>query len=170
MVLRKQQGSAVHFNVWNAIYMVPITFLLWPLQSLSIYGGIPLAELPQYLWDGFLCFSGKDVIGSSCSGAWASEIIFSAGTFFAGVCAVVMVKEGSAAFQWAANVFVVPLSNMIFGIKDIMPISAYQPFTWYIIVGFLLVSLGVLVYGFGEKKIHEASSKSRGEEDEKLLN
>lgn len=60
-----------------------------------------------------------------------------------------MVKDGSAAFQWAANIFVVPLSNLIFGMS-IMPASAYQPYTWFVILGFVLVSAGVTAYGVGE--------------------
>lgn len=149
-------ASAVHLNVWNAIYMVPVTFLLWPLQSINIYGGIALADLPTLLWEGCRCFAGysSDPVNapSQCEGAWWSELIFSLGTFFAGCFAIVLVKEGSAAFQWAANVFAVPMSNIIFGLS-FMPASIYQAYTWYIVVGFCLVSLGIVVYSMGEDKI-----------------
>lgn len=148
-VLKDLRGSCVHLNVWNSIYMIPITFALWPLQSLSIYGNIPLDQLPQYLWYGCLCFAGHDVAGGNCSGAWKSELVFSISTFVAVVFAIIMTKRGSAAFQWAANAFVVPMTNLIFGMS-IMPTSVYQAYTWYIIVGSVFVSIGIVIYGIGE--------------------
>jgi len=152
-------ASAVRLNFWNAIYMIPITFLLWPLHSISTYGGLPLKELPDYLAYGFQCCfikgynSTVDVPGSSCNGAWISELIFSVGTFVAGIFALVLVKEGSAAFQWAANILVVPVSGLIFSLQFLpIPMNFRKELTWEISVGCALVILGILVYGIGELK------------------
>ena len=163
-LLREHGASAVMTNVWNAIFMVPLTFALLPAQSISWFGDVPLDKIGTALTDGCKCFAGMDVAGSSCSGAWASEMFFSVGTFVAGVFACVLVKYASSAFQWAAAALVVPLSNCVFALP-ILKRSDQQPVFWYTGVGFVMVALGFAVYGYGEH-LQACALKRHEEENE----
>jgi hypothetical protein len=161
--LKDLSGSAVHVNVWNAIYMVPITFLLWPLQvAIPGFGSTQLSQLGSSFADGFRCFAGQDVEGCACSGAWASELVYCVSSFVGGCFALVMVKRGSAAFHWAANIVAVPLSGVVFAMKGLMPASAYQPFAWYVAVGFVLVVVGIAAYGITENRIDDDMKAANG--------
>ncbi len=79
--------------MWNAIYMVPMSFVLWPFQALIPgFGGMAVADLGPSFADGFRCYFGQDVLGAKCQHAWVSETMFSVGTFVAGCFAVVLVQ------------------------------------------------------------------------------
>jgi protein-S-isoprenylcysteine O-methyltransferase Ste14 len=150
--LQDDKGSAVHLNVWNAIWMVPFTFALLPLQTIPWFGGIPINELPLALTDGCKCFIGMNITGASCDLAWIPENIFSLGTFLAGCAAVVMTKVASAEFQWIAGASVLPLTNIIYALP-LMPPSIFSPFDIYGIAGLLIVSIGFVIYWVAEHRM-----------------
>jgi uncharacterized membrane protein len=143
--------SAVHLNVWNAIYMVPITFIYWPIQIVEIFGGIPANQLAQLtLIDGIDCFFGRY---PGCDfGAFLYEFLYSLGTFVAGVCAVILCKQGSASYQWAANIVAVPISCLFFSIPN-LPANSTEPLTKYIIISLIIIAVSMLVYHFTNDKI-----------------
>jgi len=136
-------ASAVHLNIWNAIYMIHITFVYLPIQTIGMFGGIPKDHLIQItLVDGWKCFVGQI---DGCNGAWWTEILYSISTFGAGACAVVLCKQGSASFQWAANIFAVPLSCLFFAIPN-LPGNSTESLTVNIICGLIIVVVGMILY------------------------
>ena len=104
------------------------------------------------LVDGWFCFLGR--LPTCKDGAWWSEIIYSIGTFTAGCCAVILLKQKSAALQWAANILAVPISICVFAIPH-LPGHATQNFNVLIIVGVLIVVLGMIIYELGETKLQK---------------
>lgn len=159
----KDNASAVHLNVMNAVYMVPITFVYLPLQTLQLFGGIPIDTLMQTtLVDGWKCFINTY---PNCSGAWWPEVLYAISTFGAGVCAVVLCKQASASFQWASNILAVPLSCLFFTIPN-LPANSSEKMSKDIIIGLVIVVVGMIMYVKAESYIGDIKIIDEDEYDE----
>eukprot|EP01090_Pellita_catalonica_P023260 TRINITY_DN945_c0_g1_i1.p1 TRINITY_DN945_c0_g1~~TRINITY_DN945_c0_g1_i1.p1 ORF type:complete len:449 (-),score=34.02 TRINITY_DN945_c0_g1_i1:11-1315(-) len=155
--LQTETISPYDLTTYVAFYMVFVTFVLYPIQAVPGFGGLPLDNMLPNLRDGANCFLGRNSQpGDMCPDSWLPLLLFSIFTFVSGVLAVVITAKGSAVLQFLANAAILPLTNLGFSFKFIMN-SSVESFSTWSIIGLLVVLGGFTVYSISDYM----SSRSR---------
>jgi drug/metabolite transporter (DMT)-like permease len=173
--------SPYHLTTWVAVYMVPITFVLYFIKNLITKGINPFSKIgvnkfTSVLDDGAKCMVGiNSNVSDTCYGTqvFGNEfslftwlMIFSVGTFVAGVIAVLLTEKGSALIQYVSQSLTVPLGAFAYTNKSIMGPFTEEIKSVYSYIGFGILLAGLVLYVFGDPDLLENREEDKKNKSE----
>jgi len=138
----------IYLNGWIAVWQFLLSLpLLIPSAPLS---DVAIADIPQNLYDGWLCFTG---VNSKLTGTDPDDcsmgpvyvpiyLVFNLGY---NILIILILKYGSANILWLALTIMVPMGNVSFAL-DFMPKS--RALQVWDIVGLIMIMMGLFCYRF----------------------
>jgi drug/metabolite transporter (DMT)-like permease len=187
IALGETELDPIYLNGWIAVFQLMFSLVLCVPCAYASDPPVPIAELPANLWDGLLCYGGKDSI--TCDGnddACVSDDCYLYGPLFVTIYLVfnqaynlliiLILKYGSANLLYLALTLMVPLGNVAFTLPFVPEHSNLRSTD---IVGLVIICLGLGCYRFAadladkycseEFRVRKVS-KSFVTSDEKTIN
>ena len=144
-------ASPLLLTVGVSIFMVPITFLIFPIQAIPGFGGLPVSYFPKIFKNGGLCTVGiNNVTSMDCHNAWISLVIFCVFAFISGVAAVILTDKASAVVKTLSNGFTIPITSIGYSLYFIMG-KYTEKFNIWDIIGTIIVIIGFIIYSYGRR-------------------
>ena len=161
-------ASPYLLTVFVAVLMVPITFLIFPIQSIPGFGGLPITDFPKILSKGVLCTGGtKADPNMTCENSWVPLLLFCIFSFLSGVAAVVLTDKASAVVKTLSNGLTIPITTIGYSLKFIM--GAYtEKFNIFNIVGIVIVLIGFITYSYGSYRKSKETDYSQLLSDDEI--
>eukprot|EP00164_Ancoracysta_twista_P000541 GFYU01000722.1.p1 GENE.GFYU01000722.1~~GFYU01000722.1.p1 ORF type:complete len:415 (+),score=129.18 GFYU01000722.1:153-1397(+) len=150
LVFRREQKKGNNLDVFVVGFFINFsqliwTFLLIPIAAVPGLGKVPLADLPSYFANGFVCFSGSNpTAADDCTGSPYAPLIYLAINLMYNLAIIFLLKFGGATLMFVTNTITFPMSTMMFSFS--WPLLSAVPFTIWTVIGLLIESLGVVIY------------------------
>jgi len=126
--------DVVYLNGWVSLYQFLITILLAVPSAASM--NIPVAQIPQNLYDGWQCYIGINPINRvdhqsasqlyDCSTSFSLVNTYIFFNVLYNILLILILKHGSANILWLASTVMVPFGNIVFSLQFV---PGHQPLT-----------------------------------------
>ncbi|CAM9687417.1 unnamed protein product [Ectocarpus sp. 4 AP-2014] len=153
--------DVIYLNGWVAVFQF-LASLLFAVPS-AYAMGLPVAELPQNTYEGYLCFMGENshftdmanlaattgmsdmVPPDNCETAPFFVTLYLCFNLVYNIVLIVILKYGSANVLFLASTVMVPIGNVAFSLKFV---PHHQDLHWSDTMGLLFILSGLVVYRF----------------------
>jgi drug/metabolite transporter (DMT)-like permease len=146
------KSNPYHMLFWVSVIVVPISFTIYPIQTVIGEEPIPLLELPQAFFDGFKCMIGIDNHNKDCALTFIPLLIFTLSAFVYSVMTVLITKQCSALIQYIVQSITIPIYIFCYSLPIVMP-DKVDSFTQDVIIGLIIILVGQFIYVFGDPDV-----------------
>lgn len=156
IAFKAQPMDIYYLNAWVALWQFIIGLLLFPVNLIPLFGGLPLSAIPSALGNGAKCLVGinsilhgngrENIVPDNCHGAWVDVLLYMVFNIAYNVFLLLVLKYGSAALMYISSAVILPLGAVAFSFKWVVPYA--QPLDHLIIVGLVLILVGLGIYRF----------------------
>ncbi|EFA83226.1 putative transmembrane protein [Heterostelium album PN500] len=175
-----QDMDVWYLQFYDSLFQGIVGTFLFPINNwLPPPGGIKFKDIIPSLRDGAECLAGTNTITmassnntcdlpttdfpcDNCHNAYIIIIIYMTINIVYNVFILLVIKHAGATVYSIANTLRLPLTNIVFSLKFIVPVSIYQAFSGLSVAGLIIILLGLVGYRIGSM----IKAKQSGEDGE----
>jgi hypothetical protein len=169
IALGETELDAVYLNGWVAVFQFAFSLILAVPSSLASDPPVPIAELPQNIFNGLKCYVGISSVtcddDDNCTpddcNPQAPEFvnIYLVFNQFYNLLIILILKYGSANLLYLALTLMVPLGNVAFTLPFVPQSQSLRPTD---IVGLVVICFGLGCYRFAAKIVAAYRNRNGG--------
>ncbi|GAM24526.1 hypothetical protein SAMD00019534_077010 [Acytostelium subglobosum LB1] len=168
-----------YLQFWDCFFQGIVGTFLFPINDiLPPPATVKFDQVIPSLKDGALCLAGQNSITNAtnpfcyepsatipcdnCHNAYIIVICYLTINIVYNVFILLVLKHAGATVYSIANTVRLPLTNIVYSMKFLVPASIYQPFSLYSLGGLLVILTGLITYRVGSM-IKSKNSAAAGE-------